>query len=614
MTYNINDELIEKIHNSSNLVDIVSRYVNLKKTGSNYVGLCPFHSEKTPSFTVSETKQLFHCFGCGEGGDLITFIMKIENLSFIDAVKFLADLLGIPLKERSNVDNKLKLEKDRIYEINKEAARFYYYNLINNKGPLRYLYSRNINNNIINQFGLGYAPDRWDSIYNYLKEKGYEEVDIEKAGLIGLKKDNTGYYDRFRDRIIFPIIDLKGRVIGFGGRVLDNSMPKYLNSKDTLVFTKGNNLYGLNLIKKYSDDKNLILVEGYMDVLSLYKNGINYVVASLGTAFTQNQAKLLKRYKREIYICYDSDKAGINATIKALNILRKEGIEPKVIILPTGQDPDDFINKNGLEEFKKLMDRALNYIDFRIFINKQKYDLNDLEDKVKFTKEISKLLRGLKSPVEKEVYIDKVSKETGITKEAIEQEVLGRDSKINATFYKDKYINGRNRHNKNKIMPIKIVLEPAHLTAEKTLLRLMIKDRNYYAIIKNHLGKEDFLNYEHNILANIIFNEYENNSQLTELANKIIMDRLNKEKDIDYNLIDEIMKIDVGFLPDNKNKLIEDLVKRIRYSKLKIKRKEIIKGIQEIESKKGKDEGDVEKFKLLCLELTKLDRELKSHI
>ena len=229
-----------------------------------------------------------------------------------------------------------------------------------------------------------------------------------------------------------------------------------------------------------------------MDVLSLYKNGINYVVASLGTAFTQNQAKLLKRYKREIYICYDSDKAGINATIKALNILRKEGIEPKVIILPTGQDPDDFINKNGLEEFKKLMDRALNYIDFRIFINKQKYDLNDLEDKVKFTKEISKLLRGLKSPVEKEVYIDKVSKETGITKEAIEQEVLGRDSKINATFYKDKYINGRNRHNKNKIMPIKIVLEPAHLTAEKTLLRLMIKDRNYYAIIKNHLGKEDF--------------------------------------------------------------------------------------------------------------------------
>ena len=613
MTYNINDELIEKIHDNSNLVDIVSRYIHLKKTGSNYVGLCPFHSEKTPSFTVSESKQLFHCFGCGEGGDLITFIMKMEGLSFVEAVKHLADLQGIPLDD-NNIDYKLKLEKDILYSINKEAAKFYYYNLNNSKGPLSYLKNRNIDREIINQFGLGYAPDSWDSIKKYLKQKGYKEEDIEKAGLVGRRKDNTGYYDKFRNRIMFPIIDIKGRIIGFGGRVLDNSMPKYLNSKDTLVFSKGYNLYGLNFIKRYSKDRRLILVEGYMDVISLFKSGINYAVASLGTAFTHDQAKLLKRYKREVYICYDSDKAGINATIKALNILRKEGVEPKVIVLPIGQDPDDFIRQNGFNEFNKLIENALNHIDYKILLNKQRYNLNNPEDKIKFTKEVSKILRNLTSQVEKEVYIDKISEETGISKEAIEREVIGKNSKINTTFYKDKYINGRNRYNKNKIMPIKTVLEPAHLTAEKTLIRLMIKNREYYSIIKGHLVEEDFLNYEHNTLANIIFNEYEDNPDLTELTPKLIIDKLGKMEDIDHDLINEIIDMSVEFLPDDKNKLIEDLIERIKYSKLKIKRKEILKEIQQIESKKEKNEGDVKKFRLLCLELTKLDKKLKSHI
>ena len=290
----INDDIIEKVHDSSDLVNIVSEYLSLKKTGSNYIGLCPFHNEKTPSFTVSETKQLFHCFGCGEGGDVISFIMKIENLSFVEAVKFLADKQGIPLGKNKKVDKKIISEKEKIYKINKEAARFYYYNLIKNEKPLNYLKNRNINRKVLNKFGLGYAENSWDSIYKHLKGKGYNEEYIEKAGLIGRRKDNTGYYDKFRNRLMFPIIDTKGRIIGFGGRVLDNSMPKYVNSQDTLVFTKGNNLYGLNLVKKYSDRKRIILVEGYMDVISLFNNGINYSVASLGTAFTQNQAKLLK--------------------------------------------------------------------------------------------------------------------------------------------------------------------------------------------------------------------------------------------------------------------------------------------------------------------------------
>lgn len=615
MKASINDELIEKIHESSDLIDIVSSYVKLKRTGSNYVGLCPFHNEKTPSFTVSESKRLFHCFGCGEGGDLITFIMKIENLSFIEAVKFLADLNGISIEEGGNKFNeKEKLEKERIYEINKEAARFYYRNLKNNIKPSRYLKDRNINKNIINQFGLGYALDSWDSIYSYLKRKGYNEEDIEKTGLIAKRKDNSGYYDKFRNRIIYPIIDVRGRVIGFGGRVLDNTMPKYLNSPDTLVFEKGNNLYGLNLIKKLSNRKKIILVEGYMDVISLFNYGINYTVASLGTAFTQKQAKLLKRYGKQIYICYDSDKAGINATIKAINILRKEGVEPKVIKLPVNYDPDDFIKEKGLNELKKLEDKALNHIDYKILINKQKYDLNNPEDKIKFTKEISKILRELKSPVEIEVYLKKISNDTGISREAIKREVLGKKFKSGITIHKDKYINTKNRHNKNDIMPIKNVLGSAYLTAEKTLVKLMIENRSYYNIIKKHLRKEDFLNYEYNILTKIISDEYENNPHFKEIDTEIIMDKIRNEDNIDFSSIDEVLNMNINFLSEEKNKFIEDMIHTIKDYKLKMKRKKITEKIKEIESKKEKDEGDVEEFKLLCLKLTEIDKKLKSHI
>ncbi|SDW37357.1 DNA primase [Tepidimicrobium xylanilyticum] len=613
MSYNIDEELIERIHDTVDLIDVVSKYIQLKKTGSNYVGLCPFHNEKTPSFTISESKQLFHCFGCGEGGDVISFIMKIENLSFVEAVRFIAEQEGIPIMEKNPIDHKLKLQKDLLYEINREAAKFYYLNLGQNREALEYLGRRNLNKDIIKRFGLGYAPDKWDSLKNYLIKKGYEEEDIEKAGLIGKRKDNTGYYDKFRNRIMFPIIDGKGRVIGFGGRVLDQTMPKYLNSKDTLIFIKGNNLYGLNLIKRNFNLNKIILVEGYMDVISLYRNGIDYAVASLGTAFTSNQAKLLKRLNKEIYICYDSDNAGINATIKALNILDKEGLNPKVILLPKGHDPDDFINKMGLKEFEKLIDNAFNPIDYKILILRKKYNVNDIDGKIKFVKEVSVILRNINSPVEREIYIDKIAKEMEISEDAIKKEVLGNNYKNESSFSKDKYIIGRNRYNKSKIAPIKAVLEPAHLTAEKMLIRLMLESRSYYNIIKGYLNEEDFLNYESNILAKIIFDEYEKKVDLMKIANDFILVKLKQEKDLDYDLIYEIMDLNVGVLPENKNTLIKDLIKRIKISKLEMERKKILNEIKEIESKNVKDEGDVERFKLLCLELTKLDKELQSH-
>ncbi len=612
MSYTINDEIIEKVRDASDIVDIISRYVALKKSGSNYVGLCPFHNEKTPSFTVSHPKQLFHCFGCGEGGDVISFIMKMENLTFPEAIKYLADISGIPLEEKK-VDKKLEKEKEKIYEINKEAARFYYYNLINNKKALMYLKNRNINKRVLNQFGLGYAQDSWNNMYEYLKNKGYDDLDIEKTGLIGRRRDDTGYYDKFRNRIMFPIIDTMDRVIGFGGRVLDNSMPKYLNSKDTLVFIKGNNLYGLNLVKRQSNREKIILVEGYMDVIALFNYGINYAVASLGTAFTRNQGKLIKRYGKEVYICYDSDSAGINATIKVLNMLMEEGVEPKVIVLPSGQDPDDFINKNGLKEFEKLMDKALNFIEYQIYINKLRFNLADPKEKIGFTKEIAKALKKLKSPIEKDVYIDKISLETGISKEAIKSEVFGKNYKGNTTIYKDKYIKKGYRDNKSKIIPIKIVLEPAHLTAEKTLIKLMMENYEYFNIIKEYLKEEDFFSYECNVLACFIFEQYENNKQLTQIDTNSILEKIKNIKNIDMTVIEEILSNEVSFSHEDKYVVIKDLINTVEFSKLKLEREQVAKEIQRIEASKDKDEGDVNELKLLCLRLTEIDKQLESY-
>ena len=373
MTININDETIEKVRETSDIVSIVTDYVPLKRSGANYVGLCPFHNEKTPSFTVSDTKQFFHCFGCGEGGDAITFIMKMENLSFPEAVKFLADKFGITIKEEGPKNEKITQERNKGYEINREAARFFFSNLTKNKDAINYLYKRNINDRVIKQFGLGYSLNSWNSLYNHLKVKGYKDEDMERLGLIGKRANSVGYYDKFRDRIMFPIIDPRGRVIGFGGRVLDNTMPKYLNSQESFIYSKGNHLYSLNLVNKLSDRKRIILVEGYMDVISLFSKGFNYVVASLGTALTERQAKLLKRYGDNVYICYDSDQAGINATNKAIRILLRENIEPKIIVLEGYKDPDEYIKENNIKKFENRINEALNHIDYRIYTNKKKY-------------------------------------------------------------------------------------------------------------------------------------------------------------------------------------------------------------------------------------------------
>lgn len=604
MSIRVNDDVIEQIKESIDIVNLISDYIPLKKSGTNYVGLCPFHNEKSPSFTVSEAKDFFHCFGCGEGGDGVTFIMKKENLDFPHALKFLADKYGISIDENP-IDDKFMEEKTRAYEMNRDAARFFHDNLINNPRALAYLEKRKINPKVIRQFGLGFAMDSWDNLYNFLKLKGYKEEELEKVGLIGKKTGNNGYYDRFRNRIIFPIIDTKSRVVGFGGRVLDNTMPKYLNSKDTIVFNKGNHLYGLNLLNKHSSRKRILLVEGYMDVISLYTRGINYSAASLGTALTTRQSQLIKRYGQEAYLCFDSDLAGIKATLKAIDILVGEGVNPRIMLLPEGMDPDDYINKTSLMDFEKLLVTSLNYIDYKIHINKKKYNFNKTEDKIAFTIEVSKIIKSLKSPIEQDVYINKVAKEMNISKEAIEKEVRGNNNYNNRKTFKKKtdFDNP-----KDKIYPVHAKITSGNIKAEIDLIKLMIADKDYYEEIIGLIDIEDFVNYECNQLFRLIKREY------NSLDNFIIDDLLKEIEDIEninMDIIRAIKNTKLNFQPTDMDQIIVDLTNNLILYKLESKRNEMIKNIEILDKKTDKNVDEETLFMNLCRELPEIIKEIK---
>lgn len=598
MTIYINDDIIEKVRETGDIVNIVSDYVPLKKSGANYVGLCPFHNEKTPSFTVSDTRQFFHCFGCGEGGDALTFIMKMENLQFPEAVKFLADKMGITIEEERPKNEKLAHERNKGYEINREAARFFFGNLTKDKNALDYLYKRNINNQIIKRFGLGYSLDKWDGLYNHLKSKGYEDEEMEKLGLIGKRTYGTGYYDKFRNRIMFPIIDTRGRVVGFGGRVLDDKMPKYLNSQETFIFNKGNHLYGLNLVNKLSNREKIILVEGYMDVISLFNRGINYAVASLGTALTERQGRLLKRYGERVYICYDSDQAGINATNKAIQILLKADIEPKIITMGRYKDPDDFLKENSIQEFENKVNSALNHIDYWIYINKQKYDINSVESKIKFTIEVAKIIKGLKSPIEKDVYINKIAEDMNISKEAIQKEVFGNNRN-----------NTRNRDMRERvnIAPIRTILPSANLRAEVDLVKLMVFDKRYFDIISNEISLGEYSSYECREIIKIISELYREDEEIDE---ELLFKKAAEIQDIDTQLIKDISETKVNYLPENVEQMIKDLINTLKINKLESKRNTVRREIEEIEKKDDLEPTERERFLKLCMELTDLNKEL----
>ncbi|WIV10708.1 DNA primase [Proteiniborus sp. MB09-C3] len=609
MPYIFNEDIIREIRESNDIVDVISEYVTLKRTGSNFVGLCPFHNEKTPSFSVSPSKQMYHCFGCGEGGDAISFIMKYANLDFVEALKLLANRANIVLDEKeANVDSKTEREKEIILNINRETARYFFDNLLDDNNALKYLYNRGINKKTIKAYGIGYAKNSWDGVLSFLLKKGYSEEQIEKAGLVIKHSDGNRYYDRFRGRVMFPIIDTRGRVIGFGGRTIADAQPKYLNSPDTPVFSKGNNLYGLNTAKKYSRNR-IILVEGYMDVVSLYQNGINYSVASLGTALTANQSKLLKRYSNDIYICYDSDNAGLNAASRALDIMKEEKINAKVIFLPDGKDPDDFIKENGSNRFEHFLNNSLNYLDFKILFYKKRYNLNTLEGKIDFTKEISNMLKQIESPIELDAYINKVSLETNISIDAIREEIREKQRGQTNSAIKDKYINTNYRNtNKYNILPVKYNLEPGHLMAEKNLLNFLIKDKKIFDHIKDRFRPDDFLEQVYRRAAEIIFDIYNNEEEIHQDEITIHFEGEELEK------LKEVINLESDFGEDEKIKAVEDYIKKINYYELKIRKNDIKEQIADIQNNKARIKGDVEKLiRELCLELIEIDKELKLH-
>ena len=405
------DEVIEEVRIKNDIVDVISGYVKIQKKGSSYFGLCPFHNEKSPSFSVSPQKQMYYCFGCGAGGNVFTFIMEYENYTFQEAIKFLAQKAGVSLPEAEYTEEVKKKEGKRakLLEVNKEAAKYFYYQLRNDRGRagLSYLKGRALSDETINKFGLGFANMTSNDLVKYLKSKGYDDQLLQEAGLATFD-EKYGMHDKFWNRVMFPIQDINHRVIGFGGRVMGEAKPKYLNSPETMIFDKSRNLYGLNLART-SRKNNMILCEGYMDVITMHQAGFSQAVASLGTAFTEGQAALLKRYTQEVILSYDSDGAGVTAALRAIGILREAGLTGKVLNLEPYKDPDEFIKNKGQEEFQKRLDQAENTFFFELRMLQKDYNLNDPEEKTRFHREIAKKLCGFSEEVERENYIEAVA-------------------------------------------------------------------------------------------------------------------------------------------------------------------------------------------------------------
>ncbi|MGN0389062.1 MAG: DNA primase [Suilimivivens sp.] len=420
------DELIEEVRMKNDIVDVISGYVKIQKKGSSYFGLCPFHNEKSPSFSVSPQKQMYYCFGCGAGGNVFTFIMEYENYTFQEAIKFLAQKAGVSLPEAEYTEEVRKKEGKRakLLEVNKEAAKYFYYQLRSDRGRagLKYLKERQLSDETINKFGLGFANMTSNDLVTYLKSKGYDDKLLQEAGLATFD-EKYGMHDKFWNRVMFPIQDINHRVIGFGGRVMGDGKPKYLNSPETMIFDKSRNLYGLNLART-SRKNNMILCEGYMDVITMHQAGFSQAVASLGTAFTEGQATLLKRYTQEVILSYDSDGAGVTAALRAIGILKEAGLTGKVLNLEPYKDPDEFIKNKGQEAFQERLDQAENTFFFELRMLQRDYNLKDPEEKTRFHREIAKKLCGFSEEVERENYIQAVADKYQIGFENLRKLVL----------------------------------------------------------------------------------------------------------------------------------------------------------------------------------------------
>ncbi|MBQ9066883.1 MAG: DNA primase [Clostridia bacterium] len=491
----IQEEFLNTLRERVDIVDFVSDYVTLKKAGRLQKGLCPFHSEKTPSFVVYPENQSFYCYGCGKGGDIITFARDIENLDYVDAVKLLADRAGLPMPEE-DYDDTLSKQRKRMLQMNQEAARFFYHTMMSSAGSagLRYWTDeRRLTMKTIRHFGLGYAPDDWHALHYHMNRKGYTDQELYAANLIRKSEKNgkTYYYDSFHNRVMVPIIDLRGNVIAFGGRVLDGSIPKYVNTSDTLVYKKSQAIFALNFAKSSGQDS-LILCEGYMDVIALHQAGFTNAVACLGTALTDEQVRLLSRYCKEIILSYDSDEAGRKATDRALSKFGKTGIPVRSLTYSGGKDPDEIIKNFGAERFRTILQGASNETEYRLNEARKKYDTATDDGKVRFLRDAVRILAGLENPIERDVYMSRLSAELDVSKDAIRSQVEDQRRRSRYQSERRKVDFGAVEREQRARAPKGSTATPRAVKAEETILSSLLRNPDYLERIDRELLPEDF--------------------------------------------------------------------------------------------------------------------------
>lgn len=494
-------QIIDEVISRNDIVDVISGYIKLKKNGSSYVGLCPFHNEKSPSFSVSGSRQLYHCFGCGAGGNVVTFVMEYEKFTFPEAVKALADRINmeLPEVEYNEQERRDRGIRDKLLEINKFAATYYYKQLRTEHGQLGldYLKKRGLSDETIQRFGLGYSA-QGSSVYRYLKEKGYDDDILKESGLFSYER---GISDKFFNRVMFPIMDINNKVIGFGGRVMGDAKPKYLNSPETKLFDKSRNLYGLNIARASRKD-NLIICEGYMDVISLHQAGFNQAVASLGTALTPGQARLMKRYTDNVLITYDSDEAGVKAAMRAIPILKEAGLSTKVINMRPYKDPDEFIKALGAEAFQERIDKASNSFMYEISVLERNYDRSDPEGETNFERSVAGRLITFSERLERENYMKAVCREFNINYDGMREMVAHYGSR-------EGLISSKPENAPRQAAPVKKKRESGVRQAEKILLTWMIDDKNVFAKVREYIQPEDFIDPLLNDVASKLYEQFD---------------------------------------------------------------------------------------------------------
>ncbi|ROR26414.1 DNA primase [Mobilisporobacter senegalensis] len=553
------EDLVEEIRQRNDIVDVISSYIKLQKKGSNHMGLCPFHSEKSPSFSVSQSKQMYHCFGCGVGGNTFTFIMEYENYTFVEALKFLAGRAGIQLPEEEySIEARRQADlKSKLLDINKEAAKYFYYQLKTPGGKiaLDYLQNRQLSEETIKQFGLGYSNKFSDDLYRYLRGLGYDDSTLKESGLITMD-EKKGVFDKFWNRVMFPIMDVNNKVIGFGGRVMGDGLPKYLNSPETKLFDKSRNLYGLNFAR-ISRKKNILICEGYMDVIALHQAGFTNAVASLGTAFTGLQANLLKRYTDEVLITYDSDEAGTKAALRAIPILKAAGLSTKVIDMRPYKDPDEFIKALGAEEFQKRIEEARNSFYFEIDVLEKNYDLSDPEHKTKFYNEIGKKLLVFTEEIERNNYIEAIANRYNIGFDNLRKLV----NRYGARLIAGEIIENNETFDvrKKKRYPEDSVKE-----SMKILLTWITSDLNLFSKVKSVITPNDFLDPLYYKVADMLYKQFENTGTVTPA--KIINQFESKEEQNEVaSLFNSGFREEIS-LPDKEKALNETILRIKKYS------------------------------------------------